>query len=92
MTLACELAQRRRIRAFRAQGYALILAEGELPTPDFNVNIVQSPLRIFPPQFDLLRRPRPRKGPQIVTPYRYAEMVRCPADQRTVAVHHADGT
>jgi hypothetical protein len=92
MRRTCELAQRTRIRAFRARGYALILAEGELPTSGFNIDIVPSPLRIFPPQFNLLRCPRPRHGPQFVTPYRHAEIVRFPADQSAVTVHHADGT
>ncbi len=91
MTVTCELAQRTRIRAFRAQQYVLIIAEGELPTPGFDVDIAQSPLKIFPPQFNLLRCPRPGIWPQVVTPYRYAETVRFPADQPTVTVHHADG-
>ena len=92
MTVTCELAQRTRIRAFRTQQYVLIIAEGELPTPGFDVDITQSPLLIFPPQFNLLRCPRPGIWPQVITPYRYAETVRFPADQPTVTVHHADGT
>lgn len=92
MTVACELAQRTRIRAFRARQYVLIIAEGELSTPGFDVDIVQSPLRIFPPQYNVLRCPRPGNWPQVVTPYRDAETVRYPTDQRTVTVHHADGT
>jgi hypothetical protein len=92
MTVTCELAERTRVRAFRAQQYVLILAEGELPTPGFDVDIAQSPLRIFPPQFNLLRCPRPGIWPQHVTPYRYAETVQFPADQPTVTVHHAAGT
>ncbi|MGH3935775.1 MAG: hypothetical protein ACRDS1_12500 [Pseudonocardiaceae bacterium] len=89
--MTCELAQRTRIRAFRADQYLLIIAEGELPTPGFDVDIVQSPLLIFPPQFNLLRCPRPGIFPQVITPYIYAETVRFPADQPTVTVHHADG-
>ncbi|MGH4007538.1 MAG: hypothetical protein ACRDTH_05115 [Pseudonocardiaceae bacterium] len=92
MTVTCELAQRTLIRAFRAHDYVLIIAEGELPTPGFNVDIALSPLRIFPQQFNLLRCPRPGIWPQVVTPYRYAETVRFPADQPAVTVHHADGT
>jgi hypothetical protein len=92
MMVTCELLQRTRIRAFRVQQYVLIIAEGELPTPGFDVDIAQSPLKIFPPQYNLLRCPRPGIFPQVVTPYRYAETVRFPADQPTVTVHHADGT
>jgi hypothetical protein len=92
MTVTCELAQRTRIRAFRTQQYVLIVAEGELPTPGFDVAIAQSPLKIFPPQFNLLHCPRPGIFPQVITPYRYADTVRFPADQPTVTVHHTDGT
>ncbi|MGH3901408.1 MAG: hypothetical protein ACRDTA_24775 [Pseudonocardiaceae bacterium] len=92
MTATCELAQRTRIRAFRAQQYALIIAEGELPTPGFDVDIAASPWGIGPPQFTLLRCLRRGIRPQVLTPYRCAETVRFPADQRTVTVHHADGT
>lgn len=92
MTVTCELAQRTKIRAFRAQQYVLIIAGGELPMPGFKVDIAQSPLKIFPQQFNLLRCPRPGIWPQVITPYRYAETVRFPADQPTVTVHHADGT
>ena len=54
-----ELAQRSSIRAFRAGQYVLIVAEGEVPTPGYEVDIVQSPLRIFPQQYNLVRRERP---------------------------------
>ena len=62
MTAHCQLAQRTLLRAFRAGEYVLILAEGELPTPGFEVDIEQSPLRIVPPQFNLLQCPRPGIG------------------------------
>jgi len=86
-----ELAQRSSIRAFRAGQYVLIVAEGEVPTPGYEVDIVQSPLRIFPQQYNLVRRERPGIWPQVVTPYRVAEVVAFPADQPVVTVHHADG-
>jgi len=86
-----ELAQRRSIRAFRSGQYVLIVAEGEVPTPGFEVEIVESPLRIFPQQYNLLRRERPGIWPQVVTPYRVGKVVVFPADQPVVTVHHADG-
>ncbi|MBV9161097.1 MAG: hypothetical protein JO309_13615 [Pseudonocardiales bacterium] len=92
MTVICELAQRTRIRAFRARQYVLLIAEGELATPGFDVDIAQSPLEIFPPQFTVLCRARPGTWPRRVTPYRDAKTVRFPEDQSTVTVHHADGT
>ncbi|KLL09849.1 MULTISPECIES: hypothetical protein [Protofrankia] len=87
-----ELASRSRIRAFREGPFVLIVAEGELPNPGYEVDIAKSLLRIFPQQFNLLRRAKPGIFPQYVTPYRYAETVRYPEDQDTITVHHADGT
>ncbi len=87
-----ELASRTRIRAFREGPFVLIVAEGELPTPGYQVDIAKSLLRIFPQQFNLLRRAKPGIFPQHVTPYRYAEAVRYPEDQPQITVHHADGT
>jgi len=92
MTVHCQLAQRTMLRAFRAGEYVLIIAEGELPSPGFDVDIEQSPLRIFPQQFNLLQCPRPGIWPQVITPYCYAESVRFPAEQDTVTVHHAEGS
>jgi hypothetical protein len=91
MPTDCELAARTRIRAVRVDQNLLLIAEGELPSPGFQVDIRQDPRRIFPPQFDLLRCQLPGSFPQVITPYRYAETVRFPADQTTVTVHHADG-
>ncbi len=91
MTKQCELASRTRIRAVRVDQQVLIIAEGELPTPGFDVDVEQDPRRIFPPQFDLVRCPRAGIVPAVVTPYRYVETVRYPADQPEITVHHADG-
>jgi hypothetical protein len=88
---AWQLAQRDRIRAFRAHGYVLIVAEGQLPSPGHEVDIVRSPLRIFPQQFDLLSRALPGSWTEVLVPYRYAKVVRFPADQPIVTVQHADG-
>ncbi len=83
--------QRRTIRAFRVADRVLIVATGELPSPGFRVDIVPSPLRIFPQQFELIRIPLPGIWPQVITPYRYAELVRYPIGQDVIRVHHADG-
>lgn len=86
-----ELAERSRIRAFRAGRYLLIVAEGELPNPSFHVDIQQNPIRIFPQQYDLVWHQRPVIVAQVTVPYRYAEVVVFPAEPPTVVVHHADG-
>lgn len=92
MAANCTLAQRTQIRAFRTGEQVLIVAEGELPSPGFSVHIVQSPIRIFPPQFNLVRCPLPGFFPQVITPFRHAESVAFPADQKAITVHHADGS
>lgn len=86
-----QLAKRSSIRAFRAGSYILIVAEGELPNPGYEVDIQRSLLLIYPPQFLLLWRQRPGIWPQHVVPYRYGEVFRYPTDQARVTVHHADG-
>jgi hypothetical protein len=87
-----KLAERSSIQAFRAGPYVLIVAEGKLPSPGYEIDIVQSPLRIYPPQYDLVARSLPGIYPQVVTPYLYGETVRYPEDQSTVTVHHAEGS
>ena len=84
-------AQRNRIRAFRRGRYVLVVAEGDLPSPGYDVDIKQSPERIFPPRFDLLRRERLGFWPDVITPFRHSELIVFPADQPTVTVDHADG-
>jgi hypothetical protein len=86
-----QLAQRNWIRAFRAGRYILIVAQGDLPTPGYDVDIEPSVLRIYPQQYNLLRRRRPGIWAQVVTPYTYGEMFVYPEDVSVVTVHHADG-
>ena len=90
-TAGWELAPRTAIRAFRANQYLLIVAQGDLPSPGYEVNIIQSPLRVFSQQFDLLWRERSGIWPSVVQPYRHGEVALFPADQTAVTVHHADG-
>ena len=87
----CELATRTSVRAYRAGDNVLIVATGELPSPGYQVDVEQSPIRIFPPQFNLRRCARPGLVPQVITPYTYTETVRYPADQPVITVHHAEG-
>lgn len=92
MKARCELARRTSIRAFRAApGQVLIVAEGSTPTPGYRVDIQQSPLKIFPPQFNLVQCPLPGFWIQVITPFKYAETVAYPKDQSVITVHHAEG-
>ncbi len=91
VTNECELASRMALRALRSGDNVLIVAEGELPSPGYEVDVAQSLIPIFPPQFNLLRCALPGIFPQVITPYTYSETVRYPADQPHITVHHADG-
>ncbi len=91
MPTDCELSSRNSIRAVRVDQHLLLIADGELPTPGYRVEVRQDPRRIFPPQFDLLRCELPGFATQVITPYHHVQTVRFPADQPTVTVHHADG-
>jgi hypothetical protein len=89
----CELSSRKSIRAFYASEHLLIVAEGELPTPGFDVDIEQSLIEIFPPQFSLLRCPKPGFFTQVITPFRHSETFHIGATRpEQVTVHHADGS
>jgi hypothetical protein len=85
-----RLARRSKVRAFRGSRYVLILAEGDLSTPGYEVDIEIDRAGVFPARYDLIWRERARR-PRVIIPYRYSEVVRFPADQGTVMVRHADG-
>jgi hypothetical protein len=88
----CELSSRTSIRAFYSYEHLLIVAEGELPTPGYDVDIDQSPIRIFPPQYNLQRCPRPGVFPQVITPFKVSDTFRVGSRPDEVTVHHADGS
>jgi hypothetical protein len=89
----CTLSTRTSIRAFYVAEHLLLVAEGELPTPGYEVDIEQSAIEVFPPQFSLLRCPRPGVFPQVITPFRYSETFHIGATQpEQVTVHHSEGS
>lgn len=93
MKLPCELSTRTSLRAFYASEHLLIAAEGDLPTPGFEVDIRESAIEIFPPEFSLLRCAKPGFFPQVITPFRYSESFRIGSTRpERVNVHHAEGT
>ena len=92
MSVACELAERSSIRIFQCGGSILICAEGDLPSPGFEVKIEQSPLRIFPPQFNIVRCRLPGVFPQVITPYRICRSFPLGDKVPEITVHHAEGS
>ena len=91
MSETWEPASRTEINAYRVLDYVLITARGDNPTPGYEIDIQQSLIKIFPPQYALVRRETTGIVPQVETPYRYAEVISYPKDPSTVRVHHADG-
>ena len=92
MSLSCELGERSSIRIYQCNGNILICAEGDLPSPGFDVKIEQSPLRIFPPQFNLIRCRRSGVFPQVITPYRICRSFPLGDRVPEITVHHAEGS
>lgn len=93
MSIVWEPATRQELRAFRLpSNHLLITARGENPTPGYAVDVEQSVIKIFPPQFVLRRRQLPGIWPQVVSPYQYSEIVSYPAEQKTIKIHHAEGS
>jgi hypothetical protein len=89
----CELSTRTSVRAYYAAGNLLLVAQGELPTPGYEVDIEQSPVRTFPPQYNLRRCPLPGVWPDVVTPFTHSESFHIGGTQpEQVTVHHAEGT
>jgi len=92
MKMIWEPATRTELRAFRLpSNHLLVTAKGENPSPGYAVDLEQSLIRIFPPQFQLRRRQLPGTWASVVTPYQHTEIVRYPAEQSTIRIHHAEG-
>jgi hypothetical protein len=78
-------------KAYRLSGWQVaIVAEGVLPNFNDRADLAQSPLRIFPPRFELffihqtIRLPTTR-------PFRIVEIFGYPSQQATLVVIDADG-
>ncbi len=64
-----ELAPRAVYSATQKGGEVIIIAKGENPTPGFEMKLVQSPLRIWPPQWMLARKRPDGIVAQVITPF-----------------------
>jgi len=88
-------AERTAIHAFYSHSQLLIVAEGELPSPEFEIDIAQiaTDEARGTPTFQLTRRPRPGvlDPPQIRTPFRYGEIFSIGRPPEIVLVRHSTG-
>ncbi|MCA9689334.1 MAG: hypothetical protein KC636_06965 [Myxococcales bacterium] len=86
-----ELATRTSITAYYSRSQLLIIAEGKLPTPDWEIDISQDRRREHPPSFVLSRRPRPGETGNEETPFRYGEIFAIGRPPDHIVLRHADG-
>jgi len=89
-----DYAVRTAIHAFYSHSQLLIVAEGELPSPEFEIDISQLVTEESSiPTFQLTRRPRPgtEGSPLAKTPFRYGEIFSIGRPPENVLVRHASG-
>ncbi len=89
-----DYAVRTAIHAFYSHSQLLIVAEGELPSPEFEIDIAQLTTEESGiPTFQLTRRPRPgtENSPLARTPFRYGEIFSIGRPPENVLVRHATG-
>jgi hypothetical protein len=84
-----EAARVARLRAFSAFGRLCIVAQGEKPTPCHVVDIVQSPIMIFPPHYGVRWRQQGSCTEQ-VTPFTVGELFHFIGSD-VITVHTAEG-
>ncbi|MEM7290791.1 MAG: hypothetical protein AAF412_10570 [Pseudomonadota bacterium] len=86
------LAHRTTIRIFQCEAHLLLCATGDLPDPGYDIDIEQSPLRIFPPEYNIVQCRRPGVFPQMITPYRICRTFPLGDRVLEITVHHGEGT
>ncbi|MEZ4382861.1 MAG: hypothetical protein R3A79_16115 [Nannocystaceae bacterium] len=85
-----QLAKRTAIYAFYARSQLLIIAEGELPSPDYDLDIGQVD-ESTGPVFELRARRRPGPATGGTTPFRYGEIFSIGRPADTVKLRHEAG-
>lgn len=88
----CELSDRTEIRIFYCEGEIVISATGELPDSGWDVKIEQSPLRIFPPQYNLIRCRRAGIHLPVITPFKVSATFPMAERVPEITVHHREGS
>ena len=83
-----ELAARGEYSAQQVGRVVTITAKGENPTAGYEVKLVQSPLRIWPPQWMLARKRPEWMVAQVITPFEVTASFE--SDERVRAVKVAD--
>jgi len=90
MMSEAQLAKRTAIYAFYSRSQLLIITEGELPTPDYDLDIGQTE-EGERPTFELRARRRPGPDSGEMTPFRYGEIFAIGRPSDTITLRHQDG-
>lgn len=92
MTEQREYAARTNIHAFYSHSQLLIVAEGELPSTEYEIDIGHQPGEAVP-TFALTHRARPSAAttPPKATPFRYGEIFSIGRPPETIRVRHKEG-
>lgn len=85
------LASRTRVEAYQLLGHLIIVVEGELPSPGFEVDIEQRPQHGGLASYQIVRRAKAGLWPEVVTPFRYGEMFEVEALPAEIELVHAEG-
>ena len=86
-----EIAPRADYTARQAAGQVTITARGENPTGGYAVKLVQSPLRIWPPQWILAHKKPDGPVTQAITPFETSASFKSDKKVATVVVNDASG-
>lgn len=77
--------------AFQVPGWVIVTASGHAPTPGHKVYLWQLPLKIYPPQFEILWVPSKDPVIQVLHPFRISTRFRADKKVDSVIVHDRDG-
>ena len=86
-----ELAPQATYSVTQKAGEVTIKATGESPTPGYEVKLVQSPLRIWPPQWYLARKRPEGTVLQVITPFEVTASFKSDDSIKSVRVSDAAG-
>jgi hypothetical protein len=87
-----ELAPQARYTASQTSGEVIIKASGENPTGGYETKLVQSPLRIWPPQYMLVRKKPDGMVTQVITAFEVRTSFKATDPIRELRVRDAAGS
>ena len=86
------LARRTTVEAYRFLGQLIIVVEGALPSPGYEVDIEQRPSHDGLQSYQIVCRAKAGMWPQVVTPFRYGEMFEVDGVPEQIELVHAEGS